>query len=569
MSWFNTDVQRIDTSGMQQAVQQIKPNSPMLALSNTMAKLDEIVNRRDKEQYTQSTLDKLKNAKTPEEAMQVYQSTDIGRFTPEGQKSAQFGMDAIMKNAQMEAQKQQMNISQEQLGMQQEQQAMQKEDIARKQFTAKMLQKYNGNIPTSVMEATGGFDSVMLENARRLNQENATKIRVENLKNGIKTSENIIKAQNLSAEIDGLKVEAEKYKRLGQKDKYNETFTKIRTKSNELSQYAGLDALMPQTQAPAPKQNTSTTLANAVATATENPENAFNIAKDSLYTTFKKGDISYTDNNDLKSVTSLIAMAGEKGTSEMFNSFYDEGLTKSKGSEAKASDYVKKKMLPALMAEASIGGTHYVTKSFLDDYTGDMVLNMQKGIDEGETIDLRANINKLMTNAKAMKGNSKYKEEYIKQNIKPLEYASKGKSGEFYKDDWIDATNKYNQKYTTPIIGGAPLSSEYGNAEDAMVMFQEYVNNYTQNPFVDFMGSKEDNMNGFINGTFPLMQLAQKILHPDKPLMQPEDMMHLIGQGFRAPRLIKGYQDGYIDQETESGKKLNELMYVAKKLKLR
>ena len=118
MSWFNTDVQKIDTSGMQQAVQQIKPNSPMLALSNTMTKLDEIVDRRDKEQYTQSALDKLKGVQDPMEAFNVASQLDIGRMTDDGKQTVQFGLDSLKQRQALANQDRTFGIQEGQLEVQ-------------------------------------------------------------------------------------------------------------------------------------------------------------------------------------------------------------------------------------------------------------------------------------------------------------------------------------------------------------------------------------------------------------------------------------------------------------------
>ena len=108
MAFFNTDVKRIDTSGMQKAIQQIKPSSTMLALSNTMSKLDEIVDRRDKEQYSKTALEKIKGVQDPMEALNMVSQLDVGRMTDDSKQTLKFGLDSLTQRQALANQEEQL-----------------------------------------------------------------------------------------------------------------------------------------------------------------------------------------------------------------------------------------------------------------------------------------------------------------------------------------------------------------------------------------------------------------------------------------------------------------------------
>ena len=107
--FFRTEVQPTNVRGLETLVAQAS-QSPLTSLSKGMQQLDDILTKRDKEQYTKSMLEGLKDTKGFEDYSQKARMFDPSRLTDAGKASVQQGLDTLYKQGQLDLSQQGMDL---------------------------------------------------------------------------------------------------------------------------------------------------------------------------------------------------------------------------------------------------------------------------------------------------------------------------------------------------------------------------------------------------------------------------------------------------------------------------
>jgi len=273
--------------------------------------------------------------------------------------------------------------------------------------------------------------------------------------------------------------------------------------------------------------------------------------------------IDFSDNTDSKSASTMIAEAGKENIDNMINKSYKEN-----GDEKTESIFI-----PLLKAESSIGATDLVTNKIYNDKKLSM---MNFFLDEEEGgVPLTKKIAKMsefVNRFKSGTGNKKTIDYIYEKSIKPIEYGLKGKSSEVYEEDWKLATKNFNSKYTS-VFSDLPFATSlddtsvgFEDFNEAIASLQDYINDYDNgfgNLVRDVFGDNDNDVDRFLNNTFPKLQIADMIMNGGEgEILNPIDMMEMVAEGYRAGAL--GDEMG---AEIRRGSKLEELLRISQFIK--
>ena len=164
MGMFNTEVKPVNVRGLENLVAQAS-QSPLTSLSKGMKDLDNILTKRDKEQYTSYAIDKLKNAKSVSDVQGL--GLDLGRLSDAGKMQYSNSLDMINRISNEQRALSQEQRAKDTFDMQKTKFGQEQDALLQKQITNEVLANVDSMTPEQIEQAKqySGLDALTFDKA--------------------------------------------------------------------------------------------------------------------------------------------------------------------------------------------------------------------------------------------------------------------------------------------------------------------------------------------------------------------------------------------------------------------
>lgn len=244
------------------------------------------------------------------------------------------------------------------------------------------------------------------------------------------------------------------------------------------------------------------------------------------------GNVNFNNADHVKKIQQTISYAGKEELMSLFSKKYNEA--KELGKEQQS--YVDGKFLPLLKAESD-GGSNHATNAYYKNKVYDIVAYMATQDDpSNKDVSLYGKVKEIANQMKSGTGNKKMIDLIYQQDIEPVIEGFKGKSAEFYKDDWETASKQYQNMEGVGSFQEL-WSGQFANLDEAVSSLQDYIDDNNEGLaawFADVTSTDSSNVSKFLTNTFPKLQLAYKLENPDEPLLNPIDLVKMINKDYES-----------------------------------